>query len=106
MNTIIDFLKNHLWKVTTFAFLLLFLSKGCTNNKISNLEKEYEKSTSRLEKKVDSLSALSSKTANEQEVRDQMEKVMLDFLIYEDDLDKGKTSLSQVKDKIESNDGK
>ena len=33
-----------------------------------------------------------------------MEKVMLEYLIYEDDLDKGKTSLSHIKNKIEEND--
>ena len=33
-----------------------------------------------------------------------MEKVMLNYLIYEDDLDKGKTSLSQIKNKLEEND--
>jgi hypothetical protein len=29
---------------------------------------------------------------------------MFNYLIYEDDVDKGKTSLSEIKNKIESND--
>lgn len=104
MNTFLNFFKQHAWKVATIAFLLLFLAKGCTNNKISNLEKQYQKNTDALCKKVDSLSSIVSKMASEKQVRDQMERTMLDFLIYEDDLDKGKTSLSQVKNKIEQND--
>ena len=104
MNAFKSFLIDHIWKVTTVAFLLLFLGKGCTNNKVSNLEKEYEKNTTTLTNRVDSLTLIVSKFATEKQVRDQMEKVMLDFLIYEDDLDKNKTSLSQIKNKIESND--
>ena len=42
--------------------------------------------------------------ATAKEVRDEMELTMFNYLIYEDDLDKGKSSLSDVKNKIEAND--
>jgi predicted ribosome quality control (RQC) complex YloA/Tae2 family protein len=88
----------------TVVFFLAFLSKGCTNSKISKLEKKYSEETARLESKIDSLQKQADQTATAKEVRDQMEVVMFNYLIYEDDLDKGKSSLSDVKNKIESND--
>ncbi len=104
MKTIINYIKTNLWQVLTLAFAFLFLMKGCTNNKISRLEKEYKENTVRLENKIDSLTSISNKKASAKEVRDQMELIMFDYLIYEDDLDKGKSSLSDIKNKIQSND--
>lgn len=100
MKTLLTFLKENTWKVTTVVFLLLFLSKGCTNTKISKLEDK----TVSLQREVDSLRADVRTRATKKDVRDEMERVMFDFLIYEDDLDKGKTSLSEIKNKIEAND--
>jgi hypothetical protein len=104
MKTIQSFLQKHVWKVTTIVFLLLFLSKGCVNTKVSKLEKEYLENTSKLEKKLDSLTLELSKMATNKQIKDQMEIVMFNYLIYEDDLDKGKSSLSDIKNKIEAND--
>jgi hypothetical protein len=39
---------------------------------------------------------------SKQEVKQTMNEVMFDFLIYEDDFDKGKSSLSDIKSKIKS----
>jgi outer membrane murein-binding lipoprotein Lpp len=104
MKTIQSFLQTHLWKVTTVIFALLLLSRGCVNNKISKLEKDYSENTLKLEKKLDSLKLEVSKMATKKQIQDQMEIVMFNYLIYEDDLDKGKSSLSDIKNKIESND--
>lgn len=104
MKNILSFLKEHTWKITTVVFILLFLSKGCTSNKISTLEKKYLENTKNLETKIDSLQLRVSKMATAKDVRDEMEKTMFDFLIYEDDLDKNKVSLSDIKNKIQSND--
>ena len=100
MNTILTFLKGNAWKVSTVVFLLLFLSKGCTNTKLTKLEEK----TIGLQRKVDSLQSDISSRPSKKDVRDEMERVMFDYLIYEDDLDKGKTSLSEIKNKIQSND--
>jgi uncharacterized membrane protein len=100
MNTIITFLKDNAWKVSTVVFLLLFLSKGCTNTKLTKLEEK----TIGLQRTVDSLKSDISSRPSKKDVRDEMERVMFDYLIYEDDLDKGKTSLSEIKNKIQSND--
>ena len=71
-------------------------------------KKEYIETRSSLNKSIDSLenriNVLENTTFSKDVMKNEMERVMLDFLIYEDDLDKGKTSLSQIKDKIEEND--
>jgi hypothetical protein len=104
MKKIIDLIKTNIWKITSVIFLFLFLSKGCTNTKISNLDKKYTDNTSRIESKLDSLTIAISRVSTSKQVRDEMELTMFNYLIYEDDLDKGKTSLSEIKNKIESND--
>jgi hypothetical protein len=104
MKSTIEFIKTNIWKVATIVFAFLFLMKGCTNNKITKLEKKYNDQALILNSKIDSLSNIASSKATKNEVRDQMELVMFDYLIYEDDLDKGKTSLSDIKKRIESND--
>ena len=99
-----EFMKK--WGMTTLAaiFFLLFMGRGCTSTKISKVNKIVDS----IEMHVDSLEQkivkLEETTFNKKELKDEMERVMLDFLIYEDDLDKGRTSLSTIKDKIESND--
>lgn len=100
MQTVLNYIKTNPWKVATFVFAFLFLSKGCINSKISKLEEK----TVALEKKIDSLEAGLSSVPTKKEVRNEMELVMFDYLIYEEDLDKGKTSLSEIKNKIEAND--
>lgn len=100
MKNLLTLLQQNVWKVTTVVFLLLFLTKGCTNTKLSKLEEK----TISLQKEVDSLRTQIKTMPTQKTVRDEMERVMFDYLIYEDDLDKGKTSLSEIKNKIESND--
>jgi cell division protein FtsL len=100
----IEFIKKWIWQILAALFFILFIGKGCTSTKISKANKNIDD----LEHKIDSLSSrlnqLEKNSLTDKKGRDMMEKVMLDFLIYEDDLDKGKTSLSQIKNKIESND--
>ena len=100
MKNLLTLLQQNVWKVTTVVFLLLFLTKGCTNSKLTKLEDK----NLVLQHEVDSLRTQIKALPTQKNIRDEMERVMFDFLIYEDDLDKGKTSLSAVKNKIESND--
>lgn len=99
-----EFISKWAWQILAALFFLLYLGKGCTSSKVSKIEDKSD----RLEAKIDSLSTvisdLNKKTSSQKEIKDVLELVMLDYLIYEDDLDKGKTSLSKIKDKIESND--
>lgn len=103
-----EFIKNWAWQVLAILFLLLFMGRGCTGKKVSKTNKIIEENHIQLTNTVDSLTSriiiLENKSISSKETRDIMESVMLDYLIYEDDLDKGKTSLSQIKNKIEQND--
>ena len=104
----LEMVKTHVWKILTIIFLLGFIGRGCTSSKIAKTNKALESHNKEMVSTVDSLTSviikLEDKTVSSKEARDIMEKVMLNYLIYEDDLDKGKTSLSQIKDKIEKND--
>lgn len=104
MKNIIAYIKTNPWQVIASVFIVLFMMKGCTNSKIAKLEKDYLENTTRLETKIDSLVVVSNKKASAKEVRDQMERVMFDYLIYEGDLDNNKSSLSDIKNKIDAND--
>jgi len=106
MEAFKKFVNNHFWKVMTAVFALLFLSNGCVNNRIIKLDKKYDDISIVQINGIDSLNNSVHRFATEQEVTDAMERVMFEYLIYEDDLDKGKISLSDIKNKIESNDSK
>lgn len=71
--------------------LLILLRQCGVNRDIDRAEKNIKS----IQQKVDSLPSQS-------QVEYTMNKVMFDFLIYEDDFDKGKTSLSDIKQKINS----
>ena len=104
MKNLVFLLKENIWKVSTIVFALLFLSKGCTHNKIVALDRKCSDHAAKLEKRIDSLEKTVARMATAKEVRDEMERTMFNYLIYEDDIDKGKTSLSEIKNKIEAND--
>ena len=103
-----EIITKYIWQILTLMFVLLFLGKGCTSKKIGKTNNLVESSSNTIKSKVDSLiiriHSLESTSLTSEQAKDIMEGVMLDFLIYEDDLDKGKTSLSQIKNKIEQND--
>jgi hypothetical protein len=54
-----------------------------------------EKSVKSINNKVDSLVI-----PTKEDIRKEMNETMFNFLIYEDDFDKGKASLSDIKSKI------
>jgi hypothetical protein len=81
-----------------FGFLLLVLFRQCgVNRDIDRIKKELRSSNVELNVKLNSINTLSK-----EEIRHEMNQVMFKFLIYEDDLDKKKISLSEIKNKIES----
>ena len=95
--------------VTTFFLVVGFFQKCSTTMKLNDQKDQI----SSLQTTLDSLIAIEIENEKNKlipvtpkQVKDEMESTMLDFLIYEDDLDKGKTSLSEIKNKIEANDEK
>lgn len=98
------FLKEWAWQIIAILFFLLYIGKGCTSTKISKVNDKVVVLTNQVDSLKKVIIDLKNSSMTEHSTRDVMERVMLDYLIYEDDLDKGKTSLSDVKNKIEAND--
>ena len=104
MLTYLESIKTHFWKIAAIVGLLFGLSKGCTTSKLLTLEKQLTIEFEELNDKVIELDSKIQERATKKEVADICEEVMFDFIIYEDDMDKGKISKSDIKNLIESND--
>lgn len=89
----INNLKQWYWAIVLVFCALLFLGQCNSSRKIASLKKENDA----LAAKIDSL----QQPLNDKQTKDLMQAVMFDFLIFEEDLDKGKTSLTDIKTKIE-----
>lgn len=104
----INFIKKWYWQIFAILFFILFLGKGCTSTKITKSTAIVETSLDSMASTIDSLrtrlSSLEENSISAKETRDIMEQVMFDFLIYEDDLDHGTISKSEIKNKIQLND--
>jgi hypothetical protein len=75
--------------VLVIALLTLFKSCG-DSREITNLKKELEVTNQKMDK-----------FATKEQVEIISNKAMFDFLIYEDDIDKKKASLSDIKNKVD-----
>ena len=101
---LVETVKIWSWQILAIMFFLLFLGKGCTSTKISKTNKNIDEMHSEIDSLNTEISKIRNQSITRKDLKDEMERVMLNFLIYEDDLDRGKTSLSQIKNKIEEND--
>ena len=101
---LVDNVKKWAWQILAIVFFFLFLGKGCTSKKVSKINNNVDDVHVAIDSLNSEINSLKEKTFTKKELKDEMERVMLNYLIYEDDLDRGKTSLSQIKNKIESND--
>lgn len=101
---IVNIIKERAWQILAVLFLLLFLGRGCTSTKITKTNRNVDDLRLTVDSLSNEISKLRDKTINKTDLKSEMERVMLDFLIYENDIDRGKISISEVKNKIESND--
>ena len=85
-----------IFAITFFSLMCFFQTCG-SKGKIRDNKKEIEV----LNTKVDSLIKITDNQPDASLIKYEMEQAMYKFLIYEDDLDKGKTSLSDIKSKID-----
>lgn len=77
--------------IIVLVITILTLFKSCGDSReVSKLRKELELTNQKMEK-----------FATKEEVEIISSKTMFDFLLYEDDLDKKKTSLSDIKNKLD-----
>ena len=87
----IEKIKNYSWIITLILILFILIRQCGVNRDIDRMEKSIKS----INNKVDSL-----EIPNKEEIRKEMNETMFNFLIYEDDFDKGKASLSDIKSKI------
>jgi hypothetical protein len=87
----IEKIKNYSWAITLVLVLFILLRQCGVNRDVDRIEK----SVKSINNKVDSLVI-----PTKEDVRKEMNETMFNFLIYEDDFDKGKASLSDIKSKI------
>jgi len=87
----IEKIKNYSWAITLILVLFILFRQCGVNRDIDRMEK----SVKSINNKVDSLVI-----PTKEDVRKEMNETMFNFLIYEDDFDKGKASLSDIKSKI------
>jgi len=78
------------------GFLVLVFFRQCgVNRDIDRIEKEAKVKNVQILNKLDSINTLTK-----DEMRHEMNQVMFQFLIYEDDFDRKKISLSEIRNKI------
>lgn len=100
MKAIKKFLRD--WGMVIIVPLVIFsFFSGCNAKRYAE---ESVENTEEMKVTIDSLNEELANRPTYKEVRDVMEEVMLDFLIYEDELDKKKITISQIKERIEAND--
>ena len=87
----IEKIKNYSWAITLVLVLFVLLRQCGVNRDIDRMEKSIKS----INNKVNSL-----EIPIKEDIRNEMNETMFNFLIYEDDFDKGKASLSDIKSKI------
>jgi hypothetical protein len=87
----IEKIKNYSWAITLILVFFMLLRQCGVNRDIDRMEK----SVKSINNKVDSLVI-----PTKEDIRNEMNETMFNFLIYEDDFDRGKASLSDIKSKI------
>jgi hypothetical protein len=91
------------WGLVILMAFVLFRSCG-TSSKAKVAAEKSENTAMIVDSLQQRIKVLEEKTVGEKEVRNVMEEVMLDYLIYEDELDNKQITISQIKDKIKQND--
>lgn len=90
-------IKDNFQYIVLVLLVFVFFKQCGIEREISKIKKEEVTSNKVIVDKLDSINTLTK-----DEMRIEMRRVMFEFLIYEDDFDKKKTSLSEIKSRIET----
>ena len=85
-------IKDNFQYIVLGFLVIVFLRQCGVNSDIDRIEKHNKQ----ISAKIDSVNIVSKV-----EMKKEMRQVMFEFLIYEDDFDKKKTSLSEIKSRID-----
>jgi len=88
-------IKDNFTIIVLVLLVIVFFRQCGVNSEINKIKKENAK-----------ISVLLDSSVTKKEMKHEMRQVMFEFLIYEDDFDKGKASLSDIHNKIQTGDGK
>jgi len=89
----IEKIKSNYWIILLFLTTIIFFKQCSVRNDVDRIEKNIKS----LEEKTDSIQ---DNTVTRDQVKYEMNQTMFNFLIYEDDFDKGRSSLSDIRNKI------
>ena len=92
---IVEKIKANSWWILIALLMIIFLRQCGVNRDIDRIDKNFRN----LSSSVDSLQRMS---VTKLDMEKSMNQTMFNFLIYEDDFDKGKSSLSDIKSKIDN----
>ena len=97
---IINWVKeNNIVLMVAFMVILFFRQCGVSSD-VSKMRKEIGYISEKTDKSSKSLDSLRNTLVSRDDIKNDMSKVMFEYLIFEDDLDKGKISLSDIKNRI------
>ena len=88
-------IREYSWAITLFLLLIVFLKQCGVNREVDRIDKEIKKITQ-------STDSIQGSLITKDQMDNALKQNMFNFLIYEDDFDKGKTSLSDIKSRIEN----
>ena len=88
-------IKDNFTIIVLCLLVIVFFRQCGVNSEISKIKKENA-----------IISANTDSVVTKEEMKKEMRQVMYEFLIYEDDFDKGKVSLSDLKNRIDDKNAK
>lgn len=96
---IVEKIKANYWMILLLLMIIVFFRQCGIRRDIDRIEKNVKS----VAEKTDSVQ---NTMVTRDQVKYEMNQSMFNFLIYEDDFDKGRTSLSDIKNKINSSEPK
>lgn len=88
-------IKDNFTIIVLCLLVIVFFRQCGVNSEINKIKKE----NAIISANIDSM-------VTKEEMKKEMRQVMYEFLIYEDDFDKGKVSLSDLKNRIDDKNAK
>ena len=90
---ILEKIKTNYWAIVLLLIIIIFFRQCGIRRDIDKIEKNVKTITVKID-------SVQNTMVTRDQVKYEMDQTMFNFLIYEDDFDKGKSSLSDIKNKI------
>lgn len=100
------FFQDKIYIIIIVMFGLLFMNNCSHNSNIKSLKKEFTQEIDSLTQELNDINARQSHFITTDEMEKIQNETMFRFLMYEEDIDKGRTSFSKIRielKKLENN---